>query len=194
MLEHAKTQVEQTARVDWKLADAQDLPFEDESFDAVACQFGVMFFPDQTQAFREARRVLKPGGHYHFSVWDKISNNEFADVVTQALEEMFPSDPPRFLARTPHGHYDVSGLEQQLKAAGFAAVSAAAIDARSKAPSAREAALAYVQGTPLRNEVAARAPPTLEQATAHAADAIAKQFGTGPVDGRMRAYVISAIR
>jgi ubiquinone/menaquinone biosynthesis C-methylase UbiE len=194
MLEHAKARMGRDGRTEWKAADAQALPFEDQSFDAVACQFGVMFFPDKVQAFKEARRVLQPGGRYYFNVWDKISNNEFADLVTQALGEMFPNDPPRFLARTPHGHYDVEVLREHLKAAGFSAIAADAIDARSKAPSAREPALAYVQGTPLRNEVEARDPARLEEATARATEAIAKRFGTGAVDGRIRAYVVTANR
>lgn len=194
MLEHAKTRMGENERIEWRTADAQKLPFDDESFDAVACQFGVMFFPDKVEAFREARRVLRPGGQYYFSVWDEIANNEFADVVTRALGEMFPDDPPRFLARTPHGHHDVAPLRDALTSAGFTAISSDAVEARSKAASAREAALAYVQGTPLRNEVEARAPARLEEATARATDAIAKRFGHGPVDGRIRAYVIAAMR
>jgi ubiquinone/menaquinone biosynthesis C-methylase UbiE len=192
MLEHAKTRIGQDGRIEWKVADAQQLPFNDASFDAVVCQFGVMFFPDKIQAFREARRVLKPSGRYYFSVWDKISDNQFADIVTQTLAEMFPDDPPRFLARTPHGHYDIERLREQLRAAGFRDVSAEGVEARSKAPSAREPALAYVQGTPLRNEVEARDPARLEEATARSAEAIAKRFGNGAVDGRIRAMVITA--
>jgi ubiquinone/menaquinone biosynthesis C-methylase UbiE len=122
MLEHAKTLIGRDDRIEWKTADAQNLPFEDGSFDAVVYQFGVMFFPDKARALKEARRVLKRGGHFYFSVWDKISNNEFADLVTQALEEMFPSDPPRFLARTPHGHYDADLLRPALEAAGFTTI------------------------------------------------------------------------
>jgi ubiquinone/menaquinone biosynthesis C-methylase UbiE len=194
MLEHAKTRMGPNGSVEWRTADAQKLPFDDKSFDAVVCQFGVMFFPGKAEAFREARRVLRPGGRYYFSVWDRISENEFADVATQALAEMFPDDPPRFLARTPHGHYEVGPLRDQLTSAGFAAISAEAVEARSKAASAREAALAYVQGTPLRNEVEARDPARLDEATARAADAIARRFGTGPVEGRIRAYVVTATR
>jgi ubiquinone/menaquinone biosynthesis C-methylase UbiE len=193
MLDHAKTRL-RDGRIEWRTADAQALPFEDGSFEAVVCQFGVMFFPDKVKAFSEARRVLKPGGRYVFSVWDKIANNEFADVVTQALAEMFPDDPPRFLARTPHGHYDVEPLRAQLEAAGFSDISVEAVEARSKAASAREPAIAYVQGTPLRNEVEARDASRLEEATARATDAIAGRFGNGAVDGRIRAFVLTAMR
>ena len=107
---------------------------------------------------------------------------------------MFPDDPPRFLARTPHGHYEVQPLQRELAAAGFTAIFADAIEARSKAPSAREPALAYVQGTPLRNEVEARGPGRLEEATARGSEAIARLFGTGAVDGRIFAYLVTAKR
>ncbi|MGB8637860.1 MAG: methyltransferase domain-containing protein, partial [Pseudolabrys sp.] len=100
MLDHAKGRQPADSRIEWRQADALTLPFEDRSFDAVACQFGVMFFPDKAQGYREARRVLKPGGHFFFSVWDRIEENDFADTVTQALAAVFPQDPPRFLART----------------------------------------------------------------------------------------------
>ena len=84
--------------VEWRQADASQLPFPDQSFDAVVCQFGVMFFPDKPRAYAEARRVLRPGGVFLFNVWDRIEHNEFADVVTAELARRYPDDPPRFLA------------------------------------------------------------------------------------------------
>ena len=156
--------------IEWKQADALALPFADRSFDIVACQFGVMFFPDKVQGYREARRVLRPGGHLLFNVWDRLSENEFPDVVTQALAEVFPDDPPRFMARTPHGHHDVDRLRRDLEAAGFPDVGIEAVDARSKAPTARHVAVAFCQGTPLRNEIEARDAGRLEEATSRAAD------------------------
>ena len=192
MLDQAKKRQPADRRIDWRQADALALPFDDRSFDAVTCQFGVMFFPDKTKGYREARRVLKPGGHFFFNVWDRIEENDFANVVTQALAIVFPHDPPRFMARTPHGYHDEKQIRGELKAAGFTNVSFDAVDARSKAPSPRDPAVAYCQGTPLRNEIEARGAPGLEEATKQAADALARRFGTGPVDGRIRAFVISA--
>ncbi len=194
MLNHAMARQSQDSRIEWKPADAQALPFEEQSFDAVACQFGVMFFPDKIQGYREARRVLKPGGHFIFNVWDRISENEFADVVTEALAAVFPNDPPRFLARTPHGYHDVERIRTELKAAGFADISVDAMDEISKASSPRDPAIAYCQGTPLRNEIEARDASRLEEATTLAAEALAQRFGTGAVDGRIRAFVITATR
>src|SRR6476661_395319 len=120
MLDRAKARQSQNGRITWKQADALALPFEDQSFDVVACQFGVMFFPDKVQGYKEARRALKPGGHFLFNVWDRISENEFADIVTEALAAVFPHDPPRFMARTPHGYHDAERIRADLNAAGFA--------------------------------------------------------------------------
>ncbi|HET7848484.1 MAG TPA: class I SAM-dependent methyltransferase [Pseudolabrys sp.] len=192
MLDHAKARQADDRRIDWKQADALTLPFTDRSFDAVVCQFGAMFFPDKIRAYGEARRVLKPGGRFLFSVWDGIAENEFADVVTQALAEMFPHDPPLFLARTPHGYHDIDRIRAELKGAGFAVVSVEAVEKRSEAPSAREVAIAYCQGTPLRNEIEARDPSGLEKATDCAAKALADRFGAGGVSGRIGAIVFSA--
>ena len=78
MLEEAKARGTRRP-VTWEQADAQQLPFENNTFDAVVCQFGAMFFPDKVQAFSEARRVLRPGGVLLFNVWDALRHNEFAD-------------------------------------------------------------------------------------------------------------------
>lgn len=192
MLNHAAAKHAHHHPVTWRQADALALPFEDQTFDVVACQFGAMFFPEKVAAYSEARRVLKPRGHFFFNVWDRISENEFADVVTEALAALFPQDPPRFLARTPHGYHDGEKIREELTAAGFADVSIETVDHRSRAASPRDPAIAYCQGTPLRNEIEARDASRLEDATKAAADALARRFGNGPVDGRIRAHVITA--
>ena len=181
-----------TRPVEWRQADALQLPFEDESFDAVVCQFGAMFFPDKPRAYAEARRVLRVGGVLLFNVWDRIEENEFADVITTALESLFPDDPPRFLARTPHGYHDIANIQQGLRSAGF--VTAPLVDTiavQSFAASARIPALAYCQGTPLRNEIEARDKSRLGEATDIAENAIARKFGRGQVDGKIQAHVVS---
>jgi len=181
-------------RVAWRQADAQALPFPDAMFDAVVCQFGVMFFPDMAKAFSETHRVLRPGGRFVFNVWDRIEANDFAYVVVQAVATLFPEDPPLFLARTPHGHHDTTLIEAGLRRAGFGGVTVETVAKKSTAPSPRDPALGFCQGTPMRNEIEARDPTRLEEATDVAAAAIASRFGTGPVAGQMRAYVITARR
>ena len=178
--------------VEWRQADAMQLPFQDATFDAVVCQFGVMFFPDKPKAFSEARRVLRPGGVFIFNVWDRIEENEFADTVTTALESVFPKDPPRFMARTPHGYHERSHITRDLTNGGFA--TSPRIDtvaARSRAKSAREPAIAYCQGTPLRNEIETRDAARLGEATDVAAEAIANRFGRGAVDGKIQAHIVT---
>ena len=182
-----------TARpVVWQQADAMALPFANAEFDAVVCQFGAMFFPDKAKAFSEAHRVLKPGGVFLFNVWDRIGENQFADVVTAALESVFPDDPPRFLARTPHGYHDRTVIARDLANGGFGKpAQIETVAARSRAASPRIPAVAYCQGTPLRNEIEARDASRLGEATDAAADAIARRFGSGPVDGAIQALVIT---
>jgi len=193
MLDQAKARQPGGRRIDWKQADALALPFKEKAFDAVVCQFGAMFFPDRVRGYKEARRVLRPGGHFFFNVWDRISENDFADTVTEALASVFPENPPRFLARPPHGYHDEKQIHDELTASGFKDIAIEAVDARSEAPSPTDPAIAYCQGTPLRNEIVARDPSRLEEATTRAAEALARRFGPGVVDGRIRALVISAV-
>jgi ubiquinone/menaquinone biosynthesis C-methylase UbiE len=181
-------------RVVWQHADALKLPFEDESLDVVVCQFGVMFFPDKVQGFREARRVLKPGGQFLFSVWDDIVKNEFADAVTTAVANVFPQDPPLFLARTPHGYHDISTITQHLSAVEFSNVSVETVRGLARASSPQDPAIGFCQGTPLRSEIESRDASRLEEATQHAARAVERRFGSGPVEGSMSAHVVTARR
>jgi ubiquinone/menaquinone biosynthesis C-methylase UbiE len=192
MLDQAAGKQHPRDRVTWRQADALALPFDDREFDVVTCQFGVMFFPDKVKGYSEARRVLKPGGRFCFNAWDRISDNEFADVVTRALGKLFPQDPPLFMARTPHGYHDVKTIQADLTAAGFKDISIETVEHTSRAASAREPAVAYCQGTPLRNEIESRGASLLESATQTAAEALAQRFGSGPVEGRIRAHVVTA--
>ncbi|WP_061539089.1 class I SAM-dependent methyltransferase [Collimonas fungivorans] len=181
--------------VEWRQADAMQLPFEDSMFDAVVCQFGVMFFPDKPKAFSEMRRVLRPGGVLIFNVWDRIEENEFAHNVAAALAALFPNDPPRFMARTPHGYHDLATITRDLEAGGFrSSPHISTVAARSRATSARIPAIAYCQGTPLRGEIEARDKSRLSEATDAAEEAIVRQFGPGPVDGKIQAHIITIER
>src|SRR6478609_3302855 len=192
MLDYAATQQNPDDRISWRQADAQALPFEDATFDLVCCQFGVMFFPDRPSAYREARRVLRPGGSFLFNAWDRIEENVFADDVTSALAEFFPNDPPRFMARTPHGYHDTGLIRSDLAKAGFSNVAIETKAEQSRAPSPRQVAVAYCQGTPLRNEIEARGADKLEAATEHAAAAIARKYGNGEVAAKIQAHIILA--
>jgi len=192
MLDRGKSMHDDPDRIVWKPADASALPFHDDTFDLVLCQFGVMFFPDRVQAYKEAFRVLRMGGTFVFSMWDRLEENEFAFEVTEALAEIYSDDPPNFLARTPHGHYDTTIYHSELGEAGFDNVTVETVERVSVASSATVPAVAYCQGTPLRNEIEVRTGPDLKEATAHATHRIRQRFGDGEVQGRIRGFIITA--
>jgi ubiquinone/menaquinone biosynthesis C-methylase UbiE len=192
MLDYAASRQAADSRITWRQADALALPFEDAAFDVVCCQFGAMFFPDRSAAYREAKRALKPGGHFLFNVWDRIEENVFADDVTNALARLFPNDPPRFLARTPHGYHGTALIRRELEGAGFSRVVIETKAEQSRASSPRIPAVAYCQGTVLRTEIEARESGKLEAATDYAARAIADRHGTGEVVAKIQAHVILA--
>jgi ubiquinone/menaquinone biosynthesis C-methylase UbiE len=193
MLDYAATRQAVDNRINWRQADALALPFEDAAFDLICCQFGVMFFPDRQSGYREAKRVLKPGGCFLFNVWDRLEENVFANDVTIALAEIFPTDPPRFLARTPHGYHDTALIRSELEKAGFSHVTIETRADQSRAASPRDPAVAYCQGTPLRNEIEARDADKLEAATDHAASRIANRHGSGEVGAKIQAHVVVAL-
>ena len=189
MVDHAQA-IGTSRPVEWRTADANTLPFPDASFDVVVCQFGAMFFPDKGKAFAEVRRVLTSFGHFVFNVWDRIEENEFADCVTRAVGRLFPDDPPRFLARTPHGYHDRVIIENDLARGGFTqSASIRTLAQRSRADSPMIPSIAYCQGTPLRNEIEAHGRG-LDEATSAGAAEIAQRFGEGSVDGKIQAHVV----
>jgi ubiquinone/menaquinone biosynthesis C-methylase UbiE len=193
MVDHAAAQTK-APNVTWRQADALALPFADGTFDAVVCQFGVMFFPDKGAGYREALRVLKPGDRFLFNVWDRIEENEISRALTDAVAALFPADPPQFLARTPHGYHDAPAIRDQLAQAGFGRVEIETVEKRGRAPSPRDPAIGFCQGSPLRSEIEARDAGRLEEATEAAAQAIAARFGPGPIEGKIQAHVITATR
>ncbi len=181
-----------SAKIKWQACDAMHLPFADNSFDCVVCQFGVMFFPSKIDAYKEARRVLRPGGKFLFSVWDKIEFSPISLTVADAMAARYPDDPPNFQRRTPYGHNDVAAIKNQLGEAGFHDIGSVVVTLPSTCPSARDAALGPCHGSPLRGEIEARDPTGLAAATDAAAAALAARFGDGPIASTMQAIIFTA--
>ncbi len=179
-------------RITWQACDAMKLPFADGTFDCVLCQFGVMFFPSKVGAFKEARRVLRPGGTFLFSVWDKIEFNPISETISDAVAAQYPADPPNFLRRTPFGHHDVRTIGNQLAEAGFETIEAFTVILPSVCPSPRDAAVGQCHGSPLKSEIEARDPAGLAAATDAVAAALSARFGDGPMQSTMQAIIFTA--
>lgn len=193
MLEQAARRVE-AANVSFRQADALALPFEDRRFDLVVCQFGLMFFPDKVAGNAEARRVLRDGGHYLLVVWDKVERNVATHVAGRAVAELFPDNQAAFFERIPFRYHDKAQIERDLSAAGFSSVAIETVELRSRAASARDAAIGLVQGTPMRSEIEQRGGDLLARATDLATRALEQFEGTDGFDAPMSAHLVTAAR
>lgn len=193
MLEMAAQRL-RSDKVRFQAADAQDLPFDDQCFDLVVCQFGVMFYPDKLAANREAFRVLRPGGRYLLVIWDTLDRNPASKAVQEAVAAQFPDDPPQFYARVPFGYADLEIVTADLMAAGFDDLEFETIGHRSRAPSALDAATGLCQGTPLRAEIEARDHSALERVTEAAARALQQFEGPDGLDAPMSAHLVTATK
>ena len=178
--------------VRWRQADAQHLDLPDGSFDLVTSQFGVMFFPDRPAAFREAARVLAPGGHLLFSVWDVVEASDFPAALVGSLIAVLPEHPPSFVVRVPHGYADPDQIRSDLDAGGFRPDRIERVVLQGQASSARSLAEGFCLGTPLRFALEERG--SLEELTRQVAEEMTRQLGDGPLEGRLAAYVVSAHR
>jgi len=177
-------------RVKWQQADALALPFPDASFDAVVCQFGVMFFPDRVKGYREARRVLKPGGRFVFNVWDRIAANPVMAAAVEGLARRYPQQKSWFLERTPCGYHDPATISSDLRAAGFTVVRIDPVKQSGKLSTALDAAIGLCQGTPMRGEIEALDKAGLDAATRDAAATIAARCGQGPTETPLQALMV----
>jgi SAM-dependent methyltransferase len=192
MVDYARGKIGVDPRVTWQAADAQALAFTDQSFDAVVCQFGVMFFPDRVAALREARRVLAPGGQLLFSSWFGLSETPCDQATHLLLLERFPDNPPRFL-EVPHCYADPARIRADFAAAGFPGAVLHDVPLELRCPSADDYAAGLVTGTPLSGILRERNADTAALRSDLAA-MLAARFGDKPFKSPMRAWVIEARR
>lgn len=155
MLAIARRKFKADERVSFESVDAMNLPFENQSFDVLTCQYGVMFFPDKIQSFTEAHRMLKDGGHYIFSTWDSLARNPFATIVQRVIEDTFAEDPPGFY-KVPFHYHDPDAIRLDMQKAGFSAVTVEQHHMRKAIPSMDVFANALVYGNPLYEEIKMR--------------------------------------
>ncbi len=191
MLEHARTKLAGHGNIELRAADATALPFPDRSFDTVACQFGVMFFPDKHQALREVARVLKPGGAFVFNVWDSFEHNHLVRTVDETIGGFFPHDPPAFF-QVPYGYHRIDAIQALLQDTGFCDVEIEVQSRESASPQARHVALGYIDGTPMSAHLAAHSELFVEEVRGAVEQAVGADHGSAPTRARMQAIIVTA--
>ena len=192
MLSFAQRKLSALAGIEWMQADAAALPFPDGSFDAVVCQFGLMFVPDQAAAVHEAYRVLSPGGQFLFNTWDDIAENDFCSVTQTTIRSFFEQEPPTFY-EIPFSLHDAAFLHRVMDEAGFQNITVRTLNLPSVSPCAADAAIGLVQGTPLALAIKERAADA-EAITVAVEEALRIEFRDDPLRGRMCALVGEGIR
>jgi ubiquinone/menaquinone biosynthesis C-methylase UbiE len=193
MLDAARRHLGQAPGITWQTADATQLPFSDQMFDAVVCQFGVMFFPDKPRAMREALRVLKPGGQFLFNVWDSLAVNPLPRLAQETVASFFDTNPPNFYSLVPFGFHDVTTIRSLLDAAGFQDVVIDTVALESSGPSAEHVAKGVVCGSPLLVGIQERGGDSDAISTA-VAEKLESAFGNHPLHASMQAHVVTARR
>lgn len=193
MLEVAKAKFQGADAVEFMPADAMALPFADAAFDAVVCQFGVMFFPDKGRSYGEVHRLLAPGGHYLFSVWDAFRYNPFAGIANGVVERFFPDDPPQFY-KVPVSCHEIDPVKNALIAAGFSDISISVVSRQKEVVDPAAFARGLVFGNPLVEQIRMRGGVDPEEVVATILRELQREFGAGPTRMPLQIIVFSARR
>lgn len=193
MLEVARVKFRPGERVEFEPADATTLPYPDAAFDAVVCQFGVMFFPDKEKAYREVHRVLAPGGRYMFSVWDSHRRNRFAQLNHEVIGSFFPDDPPQFY-RLPFAYHQIDPVKEALTDAGFSDIRIAVLRRDKEIADLGSFAKGQVYGNPVIDQIRARGDADPDRIVEAVAAALRHEFGADPCRISLQAIVYEAVR
>jgi SAM-dependent methyltransferase len=191
MLDFARSRRTSLPNVRFEIADACSLPFPEDSFDAVLCQFGVMFFPDKERAMREARRVLRADGQLIFNVWDSLSRNPVPRIAHETIGKFFDGETPTFML-TPFGYHEIDPIVSLLDRVGFRSIDVEKVPTVLERPSARSLAIGLVEGNPGIVEIRERARAEPDEIVEAVTEAIREELGDDPVRCPMEAIVVSA--
>jgi SAM-dependent methyltransferase len=193
MLDVARTKFQPSEKITFQTADAQALSFADDSFDAMVCQFGIMFYPDKPKGYREAFRVLKRGGRYFFSVWDSHKYNPFGRIGDDLARQLFPADPPGFY-RVPYSSHQIDPIKEALLDTGFTDLTIDVIRLEKTIPDLSLFAQGMVFGNPLIDQIRARGTTSPETVHAKLLEAFGREFGTNPAVMPIQTVTFSALK
>jgi ubiquinone/menaquinone biosynthesis C-methylase UbiE len=193
MLDVAATRIT-SPNVIFRQADALELPFDDNSFDLVVCQFGVMFYPDKVKGNAEARRVLRDGGRYQFAVWDRIDRNPLSHLANESMRSQFPDNPPQFMTRGPFSYHDPEWIERDLRAAGFEHIEIETVELTSRSSSAEDGARGLVYGSPMGVELEEYGPGVLDRVFEQLCATARRYEGPNGFEAPMAAHIVTATK
>lgn len=179
--------------IEWKIVDAQNLPFHDNSFDLVVCYFGYMFAPDKDKAFAEAFRVLRKGGRLLMATWDKLESSGISNVFRTTLKHYLGDTLPETY-KAPYSMHDPELIISMLKNAGFSNVESQKVARNATAESASKAAYGVVNGGTLYNEISKREPRLIERISTDVEKGLAEKYGKAPMVAPMIAIITNAIK
>jgi ubiquinone/menaquinone biosynthesis C-methylase UbiE len=182
------------SNIDWQIIDAQQLPFEDDSFDLVICQYGVMFFPDKLKAYSEAYRVLRSGGGFIFNVWDSMEFNPSTNVIEQVLQETFRDKAPDFFSKGPYSYFDEEVINKSLKEAGFKEIQIELVMKQNNYGRAEDLLKGFFEGSPLGSYLDNYDPDVKEELLQKIKQRLDDQFGKDGVEVPLQALVCLGLK
>lgn len=188
MLDVARSKFHVGERVEFAEADAMALPFTDAEFDVIVCQFGVMFFPDKVASFREAARILRPGGHYVFNTWGTMSANPFSEIGHEVTARFFPENPPGFY-RIPFSYADPEAVVSDLKEAGLLDTEHHTVRLQKTVADLEGFARGLVFGNPLIAEIQQRGGINPDDVMSAIVDEFRSRMGPEPITMPLEATV-----
>lgn len=191
MLNLAKDIVKEHKNVTWEIADAMSLPFDDEYFDSIAAQFGVMFYQDKIKAHKEAFRVLKKGGTYIFNTWNKMEENHIIEVVKELMKEYFPTDPPSFY-NLPFSYFETAIITTDLEEGGFHDIEISLVNVNGYSKDSHSAATGLLEGSPIYGGIIEKNENLLPEIVTKLSEKLADVYGKENLSVPLQALVVTA--
>lgn len=177
--------------IEWQVIDAQELPYEDNSIDLIACCFGYMFVPDKIKAFKEAWRVLRQGGTLLFTTWDRLELNIATHIHREVIRKFLGGELPESYTTAFSMNNEVE-INSWLTQAGFTEIKVERVEKIAVSQSAKNVAEGLAYGGAIFNDIFKRNPEWLPQIQSEIETVLIEKYGDAPMKAPMRALISSA--